>query len=124
MWGSGEGSTQYRQFGRCTLDAGDEKVRWRIVVGHNGPRQVRRVLGEGERAGGMHQTEDMIRKEQPDGQGAEQAWGAGGTSGRGRYVSGVRVVFADAPGFLVFFNLGNSLKLKKCNRLLGSSGNQ
>jgi len=36
-------------------------------------RDKHRVLGEGEKAVGMHQTQDMIRKERPDGQGAEDA---------------------------------------------------
>ena len=67
------------------------------MVTRNGPRQARRALGEGERAIGMHQTQDMIRKERPDGQGAEDASGGGGLSGRGRYVSQVKVVFADVP---------------------------
>jgi len=95
-WGSGEGGTQCGQFGRGTPDAVDEKVRWRTVVGQNGRRQAGRALGEGERAVRMHQTQDMIRKEHPDGQGAEDTWGGGGSSGRGRYASGVKVVFADA----------------------------
>jgi len=71
-------------------DAGDEKVWWPTVVGRNGPRQARRAHGEGEleRAVGMHQTQDMIRKERLDGKGAEDAWGPGGSSG-------VNVVFAD-----------------------------
>jgi len=43
----------------------------------------------------MHQTQDMIRKERPDGQGAEDAWGGGGSSGQGPYDPGVKVVFAD-----------------------------
>jgi len=46
------------------------------VVGQNGPQQARRALRDGERAIGMHQTQDMIPKERPDGQGAEDAWGA------------------------------------------------
>ena len=37
------------------------------MVGQNGPRQARRVLDQGERAIRMHQTQDMIRKESPDG---------------------------------------------------------
>jgi len=81
---SGKGGTQCGQFGRGTPDAGDEKVRWRMVVGRNGAREARRALGEGERAFGMHQTQDMIRKERPAGQGTEDAWGGGGSSGRRR----------------------------------------
>jgi len=53
------------------------------------------VLGEGERAVGMQQTQDMICKERPDGQGAEDTGGGGGSSGCGRYASGVKLVFAD-----------------------------
>ena len=45
---------------------------------------------------GRRDAPDMIRKEHPDGQGAEDAWGGGGSSGCGRYASGVKVVFADA----------------------------
>jgi len=65
-------------------------------VGQNGPRQAGRVLGEGERAVGIHQTQDMIRKECRDGQGAEDGWGRGGSSRSGGYASGVKVFFADA----------------------------
>ena len=65
------------------------------MVGRNGPRQARRALGEGERAVGMHQTQDMIHRERLNGQGAEAAWGGGGSSARGLYSSGVKVVFAD-----------------------------
>jgi len=72
-WGSSEGGTHCGEFGRGSPDAGDEKLRWQTVVGRNGPQQARRVLGEGQRAVGMHQTQDMIGKECPDGQGAEDA---------------------------------------------------
>jgi len=72
-----------------------EKVRWWTVVRRNGPPQARRALGEGEMAVGMHQTQDMIRKEHPAGQGTEDAWGGAGSSRRGRYASGVKVVFTD-----------------------------
>jgi len=64
------------------------------VVAQNRPGQARRALGEGS-AVGIHQMQDMVRKECPDGQGAEDAWRGGGSSGRGRYASGVQVVFAD-----------------------------
>jgi len=81
------------------MDARDVKGRWRTVLGQNGPRQARRALGEGERAVRMHQTQDMIPKERPDAQGAEEAWGGGGASGCGCYTSRVKVVFADVhPG--------------------------
>jgi len=95
-WGGGEGGTQCGQFGRGTPDAGDEKITWWTVVGRNGPRPACRAFGEGERAVGMHQTQDMIRKEGPDGQGAENAWGGGGSSGCRHYASGVKGVFANA----------------------------
>ena len=65
------------------------------MVGQDGRRQAYRALGEGENAVGRHQTQDMIRKEPPDGQGASDAWGGGGSSGFGRYTSGVKSVFAD-----------------------------
>ena len=65
------------------------------MVGRNGLRQARRALGEGERPVGMHQTQDIIRKERPDGQGAEDAWGGDGSSAHRRYASRVKVVFAD-----------------------------
>ena len=65
------------------------------MVGRNGPRQARQALGEGARAVGMHQTQDMIRKERPDSQDAEDACGGGGSAGHGCYASGVKVVFAD-----------------------------
>jgi len=94
-WGSGESGTQCRQFGRGTPDARDEKVRWRTVVGPNGQRQAFRALGEGERAVGMHETQDMTHTKCPDGQGAEDARGGGASSTHGRYASGVKVVFAD-----------------------------
>jgi len=64
-------------------------------VERNGLGQAHRALGEGERAVGMHQTQDMIHKECPDGQGAEDTWGGGGSSEHGRYASGVKVVFPD-----------------------------
>jgi len=83
-----------------TPDAGDEKVKWWTVVGQNGPGQACRALGEGERAVRMHKKQDMIRKERPDRQGAEDAWGGGGSSRRGRYASTVKVVFADAHAIL------------------------
>jgi len=67
-----------------------------MVVEQNRPRQARRGLGEGERAVGMHQMQDIIRKERPDGQDAEDAWCGGGFSGRGRSASGVKVAFANA----------------------------
>ena len=57
-------------------------------MGENGPRQACRALGDGERAIGMHQMQDMICKERPDGQGAENARG-------GAALSRVKVVFAD-----------------------------
>ena len=66
------------------------------MVGQNGPRRVHRALAEGERAIVMHQTQDMIRKERLDGQGAEDAWARGASSGHGRYASRVKVVSADA----------------------------
>jgi len=69
-----------------------------MVVGQNGPRQARRALGKGERAVEMHQTQDLICKERLDGQGTEDPWGGGGSSGRGRYPSEVKVVFADMGG--------------------------
>jgi len=68
------------------------------VVGQNGPRQTHRVLGEGRRAIGMHETQGMIHEERPDGEGAEDAWGGGASSGHGRYASRVKVIFADASG--------------------------
>jgi len=68
-----------------------------MVVGRIGPQQVRRALGEGGSPVRMHQMQDMIRKERPDGQGAEDAWGRGGWSRRRCYASRVKVVFADAP---------------------------
>jgi len=46
----------------------------------------------------MHQTQDIIHKERPDGQGAEDTWGGGGSSGHGRYAPEVKVVFADEHG--------------------------
>ena len=71
------------------------------MVGRNGPPQAHRALGEGERGVRMHQTQDMIRKERPDSQGAENPWGGGGSSGRERYVSGVKVAFADGGPLLL-----------------------
>jgi len=50
----------------------------------------------------MHQTQDMIRKEPPDGQSTEDAWGTGGSSGRQRYASGVKVVFADVAASITW----------------------
>jgi len=41
----------------------------------------------------------MIRKERLDGHGAEDAWGGGSSSGRGRYTSREKVVFADVLPF-------------------------
>jgi len=82
-------------FGRSTPDAGDERLRLRTVLGRNGPQQARKAVGEGERAGRMHQTQDMIGKEHPDGRGAEDSWGDDSSSGQGRYASRVSVVFAD-----------------------------
>jgi len=93
--GSGQGGTQCGQFGRGALDTGDEKVRCRKVVGQNGRQQERRALGEEEWAVGMHQTQDMIRKEPLECEGAEDPRGGRASSGHGRYASGVKVVFAD-----------------------------
>jgi len=58
-----------------------------MVVGRKGPPQARRALGEGDRAVGMHQTQDMIHKKRPDGPGAKDTWGGDGFSGRWRYAS-------------------------------------
>ena len=65
-------------------------MRWPTVVGQNGLRQARRGLGDGETAVGMHLTEDMIHKERQDGQAGGNAWGGDGSSGGGRYTSGVK----------------------------------
>jgi len=89
------GGTQCGRFGRATPDAGNEKVRWRMVVGRNESQQARRALGEATRAVGIHHTQDMIRQGCQDGQGAEDAWGGGGLSRCRRYASALKVVFAD-----------------------------
>jgi len=63
-------------------------------------RQAHQALGKGERVVGIHQTPDMIRKERPEGHSAEDAWGGCDSPRRGRYASGVKVVFADGSGML------------------------
>jgi len=67
-----------------------------MLVGRNGPRPAHRVLGEGERAVGRDQTQDMIRKKGPNGQGAEEACGWRGLSELRHYASWVKVVFTNA----------------------------
>lgn len=41
----------------------DEKLKGRMVVGRNGPRQARWMLGKEKGLSGMHQTQDRIQKE-------------------------------------------------------------
>jgi len=94
--GEWRGRHPMRKFGRGTSDAGDEEVRWQMVVGENRWRQARRVPGEAERVVRMEHTQDIIHKDPPEGSDAEDTWGGGSWSGRGRYASGVKVVFADA----------------------------
>ena len=62
--------------------------------GRNWPPEAPLPLREIERAIAMQQPQDMIRKERPGVQGAEEAWGGCGSSGHGRHVSGVKVFFA------------------------------
>ena len=68
------------------------------MAGRNWLREAPWALGEEERAIGMYEMQDMIRKKRLDGQGAEDPGGRPGSSGPGYYVSGVKVVFADGSG--------------------------
>lgn len=86
----------------------DERLMEQMVVGRNGPRKARWMLRKEKGLSGMHQTQYKIQKEYPEDQGAEDAWGGPGSSGRnclrpnacfssrrGYYFSGVKVFFAD-----------------------------
>ena len=73
----------------------DEKLMEQMVVGRNGPRKARWMLGKEKGPPGMHQTQDRIQKERPEDQGAVDAGGGRGSSGRRHYSSRVKVFFAD-----------------------------